>query len=365
MLITVTNVNGIKQYSIPDNIKTILFSILAIIVIFLAGLSYYAMTLHTKLSNLEENIQTIKSNTLKNEETTQTKITALNKRLTQKELALAEAEKENEELLQERYSQEALIEKELLRQSKLLEQKNKQLTQVEKEKKLLAREKQIREEQILAQVEEQKRLLSQKNKQLTKIEKEKKVRLKRQKKTLAKEKKKKALAKKKALSKKKALARKKALAKKKKLAKAKKTKSNKTNAKKKKKKKISKRKKPVTSIAKAKLGKRYVWGAVGPSYFDCSGFTSYVFRSKGINIPRTSRAQSKYGKLVDRKHLKAGDLIFFDTSRTKRGIINHVGLYLGNNKFIHASSAKKRVIITNLNKAFYSKRFKWARRIAN
>jgi cell wall-associated NlpC family hydrolase len=113
------------------------------------------------------------------------------------------------------------------------------------------------------------------------------------------------------------------------------------------------------------LGKRYVWGAIGPSYFDCSGFTSYVYKKTGINIPRTSRQQSRYGKLVDRKHLKEGDLIFFDTSRAAKGIINHVGIYIGNNQFIHASSAKKRVVITSLNSKFYSNCFKWARRVIN
>ena len=90
-----------------------------------------------------------------------------------------------------------------------------------------------------------------------------------------------------------------------------------------------------------------------------------MYRKTGINIPRTSRQQSRYGKLVDRKHLKPGDLIFFDTSRRRRGVINHVGMYIGNNQFIHASSAQKRVVITSLNKAFYSQRFKWARRVVN
>lgn len=121
----------------------------------------------------------------------------------------------------------------------------------------------------------------------------------------------------------------------------------------------------VPRIAKKKLGRRYVWGAVGPGTFDCSGFTSYVYKKTGINIPRTSREQSKYGRYVKRKQLKAGDLIFFDTSRRRKGIINHVGIYLGDNKFIHASSAKKKVIITSLKKPFYSQRYKWARRVVN
>ena len=116
-------------------------------------------------------------------------------------------------------------------------------------------------------------------------------------------------------------------------------------------------------MAKKKLGRRYVWGATGTkNTFDCSGFTKYVYKKNGIDIPRTSINQSKYGKYVSRKNLKKGDLIFFDTSKRRKGYVNHVGIYLGNGKFIHASSAKKKVVITSLNKNFYSQRYKGARR---
>jgi cell wall-associated NlpC family hydrolase len=122
----------------------------------------------------------------------------------------------------------------------------------------------------------------------------------------------------------------------------------------------------MTKLAKKKLGKRYVWGAVGKkNTFDCSGFTSYVCKKNGITIPRTSRAQSTYGKYVRRGELKPGDLIFFDTSKRRKGYVNHVGIYLGNDKFIHASSAKKKVVITKLGKSFYSKRYKGARRVTS
>jgi len=117
-------------------------------------------------------------------------------------------------------------------------------------------------------------------------------------------------------------------------------------------------------IAKRYLGRRYVWGAEGPSAFDCSGFTQYVIRkSKGIRLPRVSRKQAYYGKYVSRKNLRPGDLIFFDTSRRRRGYVNHVGIYIGNNKFIHASSARHRVVITSLDRPFYRARFKWGRRV--
>ncbi len=119
----------------------------------------------------------------------------------------------------------------------------------------------------------------------------------------------------------------------------------------------------IATLAKKKLGKRYVWGATGQrNTFDCSGFTNYVYKKNGINIPRTSINQSKFGKFVSRSNLKKGDLVFFDTSKRRKGYVNHVGIYLGNGKFIHASSAKKKVVITSLSKKFYSQRYKGARR---
>ncbi len=124
----------------------------------------------------------------------------------------------------------------------------------------------------------------------------------------------------------------------------------------------SKKSRNIIKLAKRKLGKRYVWGAVGQkNTFDCSGLTKYVFKQNGINLPRTSINQSKYGKPVNRSQLKPGDLVFFDTSKRRKGYVNHVGIYLGNGKFIHASSAKKKVVVSNLSK-FYSQRYKGARR---
>jgi cell wall-associated NlpC family hydrolase len=130
--------------------------------------------------------------------------------------------------------------------------------------------------------------------------------------------------------------------------------------------KLSDTSKKIIKLAKKKLGKRYVWGAVGQkNTFDCSGLTSYVCKVNGIKIPRRAIEQSKYGKYVPRGKLQPGDLVFFDTSKRRKGYVNHVGIYIGNGKFIHASSAKKKVIITNLDKPFYSKRYKGARRVAS
>jgi len=123
----------------------------------------------------------------------------------------------------------------------------------------------------------------------------------------------------------------------------------------------------IARYAKTKLGKRYVWGAVGPRSFDCSGFTRAVYKSvTGIKIPRVSRDQAKVGKYVKYRGLKCGDMVFFDTEKKFSGKVNHVGIYLSNGNFIHASSARKKVIITNFNKKpFYKKRFLWGRRVVN
>jgi len=120
----------------------------------------------------------------------------------------------------------------------------------------------------------------------------------------------------------------------------------------------------VVRYAKRFLGTRYVWGANNGRAFDCSGFTQYVMKhAKGKNIPRVSRRQAYYGMYVPRSRLRAADLVFFDTSKRRRGYVNHVGIYIGNNYFIHASSAKHRVVITSLNRPFYRQRFMWGRRV--
>jgi len=111
-------------------------------------------------------------------------------------------------------------------------------------------------------------------------------------------------------------------------------------------------------LAKSKLGDSYVYAATGPDHFDCSGFVYYVFRENGIGIPRASLQQSQSGKKLSRKALKRGDILSFDTH--DRGHINHSGIYLGNGKFIHASSGKAYgVTISELDKGFYKDKFRW------
>ena len=123
-------------------------------------------------------------------------------------------------------------------------------------------------------------------------------------------------------------------------------------------------KKEIETTAKKELGKRYVWGATGPKTFDCSGFTMKVFRKAGINLPRVSRSQAKVGAKVAFNELQRGDMVFFDTEKHRTGRVNHVGIYLEDGKFIHASSGNKKVVITSFDKKkFYKSRFLWGRRV--
>lgn len=120
----------------------------------------------------------------------------------------------------------------------------------------------------------------------------------------------------------------------------------------------------VISLAKSLLGKSYVWGAQGPSTFDCSGFTYYVFKNAAnITLPRVSQDQSTYGTYVSKSNLKAGDLIFFDTVGPNNGAVTHVGIYIGNGQFIHAASGQGKVVINNLNSTYYVNAYVNARRV--
>ncbi len=116
----------------------------------------------------------------------------------------------------------------------------------------------------------------------------------------------------------------------------------------------------IESFAKSQLGKRYQWGANGPYAFDCSGFTKFVYEQNGISLPRISREQAEVGRRIDFDHLQKGDLIFFDSEKSSG--VSHTGIYLGENRFIHASSSKKRVTISHLS-GYYQKHFKWGRRV--
>lgn len=110
-----------------------------------------------------------------------------------------------------------------------------------------------------------------------------------------------------------------------------------------------------------KLGSTYVYGATGQGGYDCSGLVYAVYNNEfGISIPRTSRELSQFGQQVDKSELRRGDLVFFNTTG---GGVSHVGIYMGNNEFVHASSGAGKVIVSNLSEKYYSTRYVNATRI--
>lgn len=112
------------------------------------------------------------------------------------------------------------------------------------------------------------------------------------------------------------------------------------------------------------LGIKYVWGAIGPDKFDCSGFVLYVVeKSLNIKLPRISSDMAAYkDDKLNFSELQRGDLIFFDT--LNKGRVSHVGIYIGENKFIHASSGSKtkKVVISEFD-TYYKSKFKWGIRL--
>jgi len=116
----------------------------------------------------------------------------------------------------------------------------------------------------------------------------------------------------------------------------------------------------IVRTALAYRGARYVRGGTGRRGFDCSGFTRHIYRKFGVSLPHSSRAQAGCGKSISRSELKSGDILLFHTYR--RGV-SHVGIYIGEGKFIHASTPRHGVIISSLNERYYASRYIGARRI--
>jgi cell wall-associated NlpC family hydrolase len=110
------------------------------------------------------------------------------------------------------------------------------------------------------------------------------------------------------------------------------------------------------------LGIRYRRGGSSPEAgFDCSGFVSHVFREGlGMVLPRSSKEMSKSGEEISRDELRPGDLVFFNTMRKA---FSHVGIYLGDNQFVHAPRSGGRVRIEDLRESYWMKRFNGARRV--
>jgi cell wall-associated NlpC family hydrolase len=94
--------------------------------------------------------------------------------------------------------------------------------------------------------------------------------------------------------------------------------------------------------ALSKVGAPYRYGAAGPKAFDCSGLVYWSFKQAGVDLPRTSRAQSRVGKPVSRDNLRPGDLVFFYKP------VSHVGIYIGDGKIVHASTKKSPVKISDM-----------------
>ena len=116
----------------------------------------------------------------------------------------------------------------------------------------------------------------------------------------------------------------------------------------------------VVETAKNYIGYKYVYGASGPNSFDCSGFTSYVFRLHGVSLSRTAKGQYSNGSAVSRADLQPGDLVMFGTSVSG---INHVGIYIGGGKIVHAANPSRGVTIDTINSGYYNNNYVGARRV--
>ena len=123
----------------------------------------------------------------------------------------------------------------------------------------------------------------------------------------------------------------------------------------------------VIALALEQLDKPYVYATRGPASFDCAGLTLYCYQKVcGISLGRSAQSQGyneKYPKIETISQLLPGDLVFFNTEPEDDDLTDHVGIYLGNGRFVHASSSGKKVMISSLSSGFYKKSFSWGRRL--
>ena len=118
----------------------------------------------------------------------------------------------------------------------------------------------------------------------------------------------------------------------------------------------------VISLAKAQIGKPYEWGSEGPNSFDCSGLMYYVFKNgAGITLPRSSKDQAKVGKAVLFNDMQPGDIISFDFDGD--GVVTHVGMYIGNEEFIHARKPGTFVETTSISSTYWKNAIYGIRRV--
>lgn len=110
------------------------------------------------------------------------------------------------------------------------------------------------------------------------------------------------------------------------------------------------------------IGVNYKYGGTQPTTgFDCSGYVSHVFRQvAGLSLPHNALAISRQGKQISRNELQPGDLVFFNTLRRS---FSHVGIYIGDNRFVHAPSSGGGVEVVSLQDSYWVKRFNGARRV--
>jgi cell wall-associated NlpC family hydrolase len=118
----------------------------------------------------------------------------------------------------------------------------------------------------------------------------------------------------------------------------------------------------ISSLALSLIGVDYKFGGNTPEQgLDCSGFVRYVFQhATGISLPRTSREQATVGKSIERDELQPGDLVFFNTRRLQ---FSHVGVYLGENRFVHSPSKGGAVEVVEMDNSYWKKVFNGARRV--
>ena len=121
----------------------------------------------------------------------------------------------------------------------------------------------------------------------------------------------------------------------------------------------------ISGMALSLRGAPYENGGSDPSGFDCSGFVWYVFAQHGIGLPRTVTEQFQLGSHVDEGELRAGDLVFFDTSGAglSGARATHVGISIGGDEFVHAPSTRGEVRVERLGSSYWSSRFLEARRV--
>lgn len=120
----------------------------------------------------------------------------------------------------------------------------------------------------------------------------------------------------------------------------------------------------LVAFAKSYLGVPYRYGGASANGFDCSGYTMHVYKHFGISLPHSATSQLAYGQELTRSELQPGDLVFFRDTKISTKAASHVGIYLGDGNFIHASSSSGRCVkINNLSESYYNRVFTVGRRL--